>query len=151
MRTNGMVLTAFIAAALLSGRLQAQPPSNTVTREIAVHVVDEAKPMEGCQAMMAKKQAMTAEMNAMDTQLDSLVAAMNAAKGNKRVDAVAAVVNELVTQRKAMRNEMATMEPMMMGHMMEHMRMGMMEGMTKSMASCPMMGQDPSSQTPHQH
>jgi hypothetical protein len=42
-------------------------------------------------------------MNSMDTRLDSLVGAMNRARGTDRVDAMAAVINEMVSQRKVMR------------------------------------------------
>jgi hypothetical protein len=64
---------------------------------------------------------------------------MNGAAGSKKSDAVAAVVNELVTQRKQMRDDMMAMAPEMMKHMMAHMRMGMMKGMEDAMATCPMM------------
>ena len=95
--------------------------------------------MEECKAMMAKHESMKAEMVSLDAKLESLLAAMNAAKGNKKVDATAAVINEMAAQRKAMRDHMMAMGPQMMQHMMQHGRMGMMEGMTNSMSSCPMM------------
>jgi hypothetical protein len=41
-----------------------------------------------------------------DEKLDKLVAEMNAAKGNDRIDRLVAVVNELVAERKAMREHM---------------------------------------------
>src|SRR6266498_3652445 len=43
-----------------------------------------------------------------DAEIDKLAAEMNAATGEKRVDAVVAVVNKLIEQRKAMHAEMAT-------------------------------------------
>ena len=39
-------------------------------------------------------------------KLDGLVDAMNAARGSEKVDAIAAVVNELVSQHKAMHDRM---------------------------------------------
>ena len=42
------------------------------------------------------------QMRENQRKLDELVAKMNAAKGEARVDAIAAVVTELVAQRKAM-------------------------------------------------
>ena len=96
--------------------------------------------MAECNAMMAKRHAMMDQMKAMDTKLNSLVKAMDEAKGNKKVDATAAVVNELVVQRKTMRDAMESMQPMMMQHMMKHMQMRMMKGMSESMSGCPMMG-----------
>ena len=40
---------------------------------------------------------------AMDTRLDEKFAAMNAAKGDQKVEAMASVINELVSQRKEVR------------------------------------------------
>ena len=103
-----------------------------------------AKPASGmaadmaakCQAMMADHDKMMAEMKTADQRLDDLVAKMNAASGMEKADATAAVVSEMVTQRKAMRDGMMKMQQEMMGHMMEHMQAG-----KDSMAMCPMMKQ----------
>lgn len=97
------------------------------------------KPMQqpmnpACQAMMQQMQTMQQQMKTMDDRLDKLVAGMNAASGPERVDAMAAVINELVNQRK----QMETMMPAMMQHMTEHMQAGMKGD---SMANCPMMKQ----------
>ena len=113
------------------------------------------QPMD-CQAMMDKMQASS---KAMDDRLAGLVSDMNKAKGSAKVDRMAAVINEMVTQRKQMRDDMAAMMPQMMNHMTQHMQSGMMSGM-QSMADCPMMkgmgqtSQPSSTQTPapeHKH
>ncbi len=92
-----------------------------------------------CQAMMAKKQEMQDKCQAMDATLDRLVAEMNAAKDSKEPDALekpmAAVINELVAQRKASRAMMMEMQPAMMAHMMHHMHT---HG-TKGAMECPLM------------
>jgi len=44
---------------------------------------------------------------AQDAEIDKLLADVNAATGEKRVDAIVAVLNKLVEQRKAMQSEMA--------------------------------------------
>jgi hypothetical protein len=88
---------------------------------------------------MAHHKEMMATMETMDARLDELVKKMNAATGSRKADAVAAVVNELVAQRKQMREHMMAMQPKMMKHMMEHMQTGMMKGMADSMSECPMM------------
>ena len=87
-----------------------------------------------CQAMMADQEKMMAEVKAADLRLDGLVAQMNAATGQPKVDATAAVVSEMVAQRKAMRDGMMKMQPSMMAHMAEHTQAG-----KDSMAMCPMM------------
>jgi hypothetical protein len=91
-----------------------------------------------CQAMMAEHDKMTADMKAADLRLDGLVARMNAATGQPKIDATAAVVAEMVAQRKTMRDGMMKMQPGMMAHMMEHMQEG-----KDSMAMCPMMKSKP--------
>jgi hypothetical protein len=70
---------------------------------------------------------MMAEMKAMDARLDAKIAAMNAAKGDQKIEAMAAVINELVSQRKAM---MEKYEAMHQHGMMKHHMMGK-EGMMK--------------------
>lgn len=91
------------------------------------------------ESMMDHHKEMMAKMEAMDARLDELVKKMNAATGSKKTDAAAAVINELVAQRRQMRDHMMAMQPEMMKHMMAHMRMGMMKGMEDSMSKCPMM------------
>ena len=101
-----------------------------------------AKPQSGmatgmaakCEAMMADQEEMMTEMNGADQRLDGLVGKMNAASGMEKVDATAAVVNEMVAQRRTVRDGMMTMQHEMMAHMMEHMQAG-----KDSMAMCPMM------------
>lgn len=60
------------------------------------------------------QQKMEAEMKAQDAELDKLVADMNAATGDKKVDAIAAVVSKMVEQRKTMHEKMAGMHMDMM-------------------------------------
>jgi Skp family chaperone for outer membrane proteins len=146
----------FAAAALaLSLSIGAQTPSPPATAPAAKS--SQTAPMTGhhkdgaarakhhadmkteCQGMMAKKQEMQDKLQAMDATLDKLVAEMNAAKGSKEVDAMdkpmAAVLNELVAQRKALRSMMMEMQPAMMAHMIHHTPM---RG-SKVAMECPMM------------
>ena len=66
------------------------------------------------QDMMKMHEQMMAEMKAGDAKLDALVKDMNDAKGEAKVNAVAAVVNELVLQHKAMHGRMGQMHQEMM-------------------------------------
>ena len=122
-----------LAFGVVAGGLMAQAPD--APKKPMPMMGDKA--MDECKAMMAKHEAMKAEMASMDARLDSLVAAMNAATGSQKVDATAAVITEMATQRKAMRDHMMVMGPQMMPHMMHQGHMGM-EGM-KGMPDCPMM------------
>ncbi len=69
--------------------------------------------------MMAEHQQMMADMKVMDQKLDDLVAKMTNAKGNDRIDAIAAVVKELAAQHTQMRGRMMTMHDGMMKQMMQ--------------------------------
>lgn len=73
------------------------------------------------QDMMKMREQMMAEMKAQDAKLDGLVKEMNAARGDARIAALMAVVNELATQHKSMHGRMADMQEMMGGR-------GMMRG-----------------------
>jgi small-conductance mechanosensitive channel len=114
-------------------------PPAAQSPEAAPMAVPDDSMMAKCQAMMAKKKEMRDELAARDAALDELVAKMNAAATSQDADAVvkpmAAVLNELVAQRKANRPRMMEMQPEMMAHMMRHMEM---HG-TKGAMECPMM------------
>jgi hypothetical protein len=61
---------------------------------------------------MTGKSGMAAQMQMLDSlsaRLDTLVSRMNRATGNSKVTAMAAVINELVAQRKAMQAHMRQM------------------------------------------
>ena len=131
----GCAAVVILAIPGLAGQMPQAPPHATTAK---------AKPASGmsadmaakCQAMMADHEKMMTEMKAADQRLDDLVAKMNAASGAEKVGATAAVVNEMVTQRRTMRDGMMKMEGGMMGHMMEHMQSG-----KDGMATGPMMKQ----------
>ena len=65
--------------------------------------------------MMKMHEKMMADMKAADARLDALVKAMNAAAGDAKTNAIAAVVNELVAQHKLMHAHMGQMHQEMMG------------------------------------
>jgi len=70
--------------------------------------------------------AMMAKMDSANVQIADLTAAMNKASGNKKMDAMAAVVNAMVQDRLMMQG----MVKMMHAHMKQMMMGGMeMEGM----------------------
>ncbi|MCL4395251.1 MAG: hypothetical protein M1482_10700 [Chloroflexi bacterium] len=92
---------------------------------------------DACRAMMAKRDQMMADMKAMDAKLDQKVAAMNSAAGPAKVDAMAAVINELVSQRRQMQNMMSMNGAPMMGMMGG--------GNQRAMMDCPMMQSTPGS------
>ena len=60
-------------------------------------------------AWAKRHQTMMQQMQAADTRLDKLVAEMNRATGSKKVEAMAAVINEMVAQRRQMQAHMMQM------------------------------------------
>ena len=111
------------------------------------------RPMQGHQMMGMQPDKATPEAN-----LQVLVAKMNAAKGQAKLDAIAEVVAALVQQQvpKAggmmpMGGQMMKMDGQMMGRMMKMMQSmteGMSPEMKKMMAECPMMKMLGSSKQP---
>jgi TolA-binding protein len=95
MKTWILFLTAALIVSSAVGRTQSQPAAS------------------GTQTMMASQQKMMAAMQASDRKLDDLVAQMNAAHGNDRLDRVIAVVNELAASRKQMSSMMSMHDDMM--------------------------------------
>ncbi len=137
-----LILTSVVLATNLFAQTQPHshdhsdrtPVSQSKQTKSKPGMMDDKTMMAQCMEMMQKKNQMQSDMNTMDAKLDGLVATMNAAAGSDKADATAAVVSELVMQRKVQRDKMASMQSAMMKHMMEHMEMG-----KKSMMKCPMM------------
>lgn len=69
----------------------------------------------GMQSMMMRRNKMRAEMQAGDVKLKALAAEMNRSKGNAKINAIAATVNELVSLRLQMHSQMGGMMKMMSG------------------------------------
>ncbi|MDZ4797230.1 MAG: hypothetical protein SGI92_03635 [Bryobacteraceae bacterium] len=92
-----------------------------------------------CRQMMAMHSQMMADMKTMGASLDQKVTAMNAAKGNAKVDAMAVVINEMATQRTQTMAKMSGMQDQKMAHMAQHMAQSGNPAMQESMAQCPMM------------
>ena len=141
---TGIVVGCAAVVSWAMPSLAGQMPQDHMPQVSPKATTAKAKPQAGmatdmaakCQAMMADHEKMMTEMKAADDRLDDLVAKMNAASGTDKADATAAVINEMVTQRRTMRDGMMKMQDGMMAHMMEHMQAG-----KDSMAMCPMMKQ----------
>ena len=92
-----------------------------------------------CKQMMAMHEQMAADMKAMDAKLEQKVAGMNAATGSAKIEAMAAVINEMASQRKERTVKMSSMQSHMMAHMGEHMAQSGGPHMGHAMMQCPMM------------
>ncbi len=116
-----------IALAFAIGAIGAIAQQNQVQAPMAAGM--KMDDMADHKQMMAMHEQMMAEMQAMDAKMDQKVAAMNASKGNAKTNAIADVINEMVSQQKQMAAKMAGMH----GQMMEHMEHpdGAMKGMEK--------------------
>lgn len=90
------IVSILTASALLTSASFAQAPD-------PMQKLDPQKHRE----LMPIHARMLEEQKKQDAELAPLLAAMNAASGEKRVDALITVVNKLVEQRKAMQEMMA--------------------------------------------
>lgn len=99
------LLATLIAATLPLTVITAEDSSKTGTTEQKQEQNSDTTGMKG---MMGKGQMMS-DLKDQDAELDELVAEMNSAPADKKLDAVSAVVTKLVEQRKAMHEQMQKM------------------------------------------
>jgi predicted transcriptional regulator len=114
------VFAVFAALMLSSTIVAAQQPGT----------VSPTRPGE----MSGRNQMSMAMMDSLNQRLDSLVARMNRTSGNQKVQAMAAVINELVAQRKSMQ--------MRMHQMMDRAAMGRMANDSTPTSSKPTVGNE---------
>jgi hypothetical protein len=100
MKTTYLLATLFAATLPLTAVL-----AETETTDQKQEQNSETTGMKG---MMGKGQMMS-DLKDQDAELDKLVAEMNSASADKKLDAVSAVVTKLVEQRKAMHEQMQKM------------------------------------------
>lgn len=134
-RTHALIVAAALLAVTAGLPAQTQQPATQQPHQHGTPTQTgqpDSGMMAKCQAMMAQHKAAMAEQQQADERLDTLVATMTRASGQQKTDAVAAVVTEMVTQRKAMHERMLKMQRGMMTHMAEHMQSG-------GSPMCPMM------------
>lgn len=90
------ILSITIVSVLQAAMLLGQEPS-------AVPGMDKQKHRE----MMPMHAKMMEKQKVQDAEIDKLLATMNSATGEQRIDAIVAVINKLVEQRKTMHADMA--------------------------------------------
>ena len=90
-------------------------PTTTVTAQAPSPQTVKPAAQAGMADMMKTHEKMMADMKAADDRLDALVNTMNAAAGDAKTNAIAAVVSELVAQHKLMHAHMTDMHQQMMG------------------------------------
>ena len=99
MKTLLLAITAALAVAGGAAQVQDPPKAHDHGEQTMPAPPAHGMPMHGMPMSMA----------AQDEKLDALVAEMNAARGNDRVDKIVAVLNALVAERKAMHDHMKGM------------------------------------------
>lgn len=116
------LLATLVAASLPLAAITAEDSSKTETtdqQQKQSSDMTDMKGMTGMKCMMGKEQMMSSSKE-QDAELDQLVAEMNSARADKKLDAVATLLNKLVQQRKAMHEQM---QKMMAGNEKEGMCM----------------------------
>jgi len=123
------LLAIFVAAALPLAAITAEDSSKTEATDQKQEQGSDMKDMKEMKGMMGKCQMMS-NWKDQDADVDKLVAEMNNAPADKKLDTVVAVLNKLVEQRKAMHEQMQKMmsgnekQGMGMCRMMMSMDMG---------------------------
>ncbi len=143
LRTHKTIVTiALLNAAVLSLAWAAQPGNNAHNADMAVRTGVATSP-ESCAEMKNMCDDMTSKQKERDTRLNRLVSTMNDASGQAKVDAMAAVISELVTQRNETRAHTMHTDVAMKEHMLRHVMdaapADMREKMKKDMEGCSMM------------
>jgi hypothetical protein len=98
MKTKYLVISLIVAALPLAG-LAAEDTGNKQT----------GQKEEQNSGAAGKDQMMCESFSQQDAELDKLVADMNSAPADKKLDAIAAVVTKIVEQRKATHEQMTKM------------------------------------------
>ncbi len=99
------ILATLVAATLPLAVISAEDSSKTETTD---QKQEQSSDTTGMKGMMGKGQMMS-NWKDQDAELDKLVAVMNDAPADKKLQAVAAVLTKLVEQRKAMHEQMQKM------------------------------------------
>jgi hypothetical protein len=99
MKTKYLIISLIAAAALPIAGIVAEDTGDKQT----------AQKDEQNSSMMGKDQMMCKSWSQQDAEIDKLVADMNSASPDKKLDAVAAVAAKLVEQRKATHEQMTKM------------------------------------------
>ena len=129
--TNLIVCSGLALALVLTiwSSVQSQTPGPAEGKKTV-----EGTKMGDCKEMMQQRHKMMEDMKAQDAELTELVAKMNGAPEDKKVDLMANIITKMVEQRAAMTGRMEKMHMHTMQHMMQHMEKG-----KESMSQCPMM------------
>lgn len=141
--TTFLLSTCILAGTSVFAEIQKdEPPAKESAGAEAAPKPKSSSDDDACHHAMDMHKKMAEHMKAMDKKLDDLVSKMNAATGPAKADATAAVVNELVHQRKEMHEMMMKMHHGDMRHMMHHMHHG---------EECPMMKDSDEEHEHHEH
>lgn len=120
-------IMSFSGVALALGMAAAFPLQLQATEPMQGSMMDGSK-TEWQKGMMQRHQALMAEMKTQDDELTDLVAKMNKASKDKKLDLLASIVTRMVEQRATMNQRMMKMQCEMMPTAMgnEKMKMPMM-------------------------
>jgi hypothetical protein len=116
MSTRVLIAIAAIVIAVVFAQVPGTPVRATpqvASMSQAEHAHEAQKPM-GMQDMQKMHDQMMADMKAEQQKLDELVKKMNSAKGDARVDAIAAIVTQMVEHHRGMAERMNMMHQHMM-------------------------------------
>lgn len=149
MRIVSVLLSACLMASAAAGQapsVQPVPQTTTRTDSHAPNVLRRDTPLPGRDARLQAAQACTAlaaeltgTNQAANERLSNLVARMNEARASEKLDRMAEVIEELVAQRVAIRQESASAERKLIGHVLRHVQESPLTSLVDSIAACPVL------------
>ncbi len=134
MKNTTTIMLMGLAAFLIQPALNAQTPIPSAEGDAQKGNRPE---LAHCQAMAAMQQEMKADLAATDEKLYVLAETMGLTEGQDRIEAITAIVSELVRLRLSQHCMMARIQPDTTHFVLE----GMSQNRARVMADCPMMQQ----------
>jgi FlaG/FlaF family flagellin (archaellin) len=120
MTAGGIVLSGLVATVAFGQEGTPSSPAmhhgKAMTRTEANQTTDSP-----CPGMTSARGTMMSDIASMNAELDDLLAKMDAAEGNAKVEAMGQVIHELVAQRTRMVDMLSSMRHARSGHMTGHM------------------------------
>lgn len=136
-RTAGVLAAAvFLVCTGIVYSAETEPVKEVQTVKEVQPAKDADQLQERCKAFVNRMQTMHAEMKAMDARLDQKLTAMNTAKGDAKITAMADVISELAAQRKTQRQRYDDLSSRTLWHGMDHGAMTSTKEGRECLANC---------------
>ncbi|MHC5114062.1 MAG: hypothetical protein ACYTGP_06495 [Planctomycetota bacterium] len=131
----GLVTLGALAGGLIWSPASAQPAPGTVLKQKQV----ETEPEHRCRHVLAEVKVLRSEVLDIDRRLDAKAELMSVADADERLDAMQAVITEMIGQRRELRHKMKLTHQKIVGHVLRHMLVEDPAARAEGMRECPIM------------